>query len=66
MIFIAHYRHGPEDTAIGLGDSEDAALAALKAAYPPVVGKPVEVVCCLPNTGMASLEDAPAVSRICP
>lgn len=65
MIFIAHYRHGPEETAMGLGETEGAALAALKSAYPAVEGKTVDVACCSLNEGFSSLEDAPAVSRVC-
>lgn len=64
MVYIAYFRHSPEDTAIGLGADEEAAMAALIAAYPAAQGKPIEVTACAMGSGLASLEAEPLCGRL--
>lgn len=64
MIYIAHLQHGPEDLAIGLGRTEDEAVAALLEAYPAAKGKPIDVVETSVGKGFASLTDAPLIARL--
>ena len=58
MPWIAHHTHAPDDTAIGLGDTAEAALAALVAAYPPAKGKLIEMAECAVGEGLPSLQAA--------
>lgn len=64
MLYIAHLRHSPEDTAIGVASTEEGALNALYAAYPAANGRAVSITPCPLGTGLASLEEAPAAVGI--
>lgn len=58
-IFIAYLAHSPEDTAIGLGATEDSAISALIKAYPWAIVQPIDVTSCALGSGLPSLEAAP-------
>jgi len=58
VIFVAHQQYDPEDTAIGLGDTVDQALNALRAACPRLLGHEVEVVACALGQGLRSLSES--------
>lgn len=63
MVFIAYLSHSPEDTAIGLGATDEEAIAALIAAYPAAQRKAIEVTTCEIGRGVSSLENAPLICR---
>jgi hypothetical protein len=58
-MYIAHYPHNPEDTAVGFGATVVEAANALVLAYPPAKGKELTVSRIILRQGAGSLEDLP-------
>lgn len=63
-MYIAHYAHSPEDTAVGFGLTASDAAEALVANYPPARGKAVSVAQIIPGQGARSLYDLPELDDI--
>jgi hypothetical protein len=62
-IFVAYHQYSPEDTAIGLGSTDEEAIEALIVAYPHARGKVIEVTTCELGKGLSSIEGAPIYCR---
>lgn len=62
-MWIAMLQHSPEDTAVGVGATPEAAAHALIAAYPNGAGRELDIAEIQLGGGFAAIEEASPLRR---